>query len=77
MAMFGWNIAEVEAAVKRSPSADLSIDFHGAGPVMSVARPRNLWSGGTCRCMLRYAVRRKIAGEEVSTCIASIRRPSK
>jgi hypothetical protein len=40
-------------------------------------RPRNLWSGGTCRCMLRYAVRRKIAGEEVSTCFASIRRPSK
>jgi hypothetical protein len=68
--MFGWNIADVEPAVKRLPSADVSI-------VARHQRPGNLWSGRHLRCMLRYAVRRKIAGEEVSTCTASIRRPSR
>jgi hypothetical protein len=33
MAMFESDIADVEAAVKRAPSADVSIDFPGAGPI--------------------------------------------
>jgi hypothetical protein len=70
MAMFGWNIADDLPAVKRLPSADVQSSLATGGP-------RNLWSGRHLRCMLRYAVRRKIAGEEVSTCTASIRRPSK